>query len=161
MPFVHIEIAEGYSPEVHRELHRQLAAAVSDLLTAPLRSIRTSINEHQLTNSAVGGVPLSDFDSPAGPDNPAGQHDLPYVYIQIVEGRTPDAKAKWQERTAQIVAELLDVPLHIVHTGIIEWPVNDFGIAGVPFSIGRKEVVTKLQQLALETELRQLATDPR
>jgi 4-oxalocrotonate tautomerase len=148
MPLVHIEIAEGYSPEVHRELHERMAAVVSELLTAAPPSIRICITEYRLANLSVGGVPLSSFGAPGEPGNRAALHDRPLVQVHIVEGRTLEARVKWHDCAAQVMAEVLNVPVDIVRTRVTEMSVDGWGIAGVPYSVARKDVLAKLQQEA-------------
>jgi 4-oxalocrotonate tautomerase family enzyme len=148
VPLVQIEIAEGYSAEVHRQLHERIAEVVSELLSAPLPSIRICITQHRLPMLSVGGVPLSDHGEAGAPGNPAALQDRPLVHVWIVEGRTLAARRQWHERTARAMAEILDVPLAIVRTCVTEMSVEGWAIAGVPYAVARKDQLATMREPA-------------
>ena len=60
MPLVRIDIMEGRSPEVIRELHERVAALVAEIIDTPVERIRTYITEIPPENWGIGGVPASE-----------------------------------------------------------------------------------------------------
>ena len=55
MPFIQINILEGRSPEKKERLIREVTDLVSDVLDAPVESVRVMINEFQPEHWGIAG----------------------------------------------------------------------------------------------------------
>lgn len=55
---------------------------------------------------------------------------MPFIQINILEGRPPEKKEKLIYEVSHAVADLLEVPLDRVRVMINELPAENWGIAG-------------------------------
>ncbi|WP_216827399.1 4-oxalocrotonate tautomerase [Alkalihalobacterium elongatum] len=67
---------------------------------------------------------------------------MPFIQINILEGRTPEKKERLIKEVSHLVADVLEAPLENVRVLIQEMPSNHWGIAGESVA-KRKQNVTK------------------
>ncbi|MBF6555959.1 MAG: tautomerase family protein [Acidimicrobiales bacterium] len=58
MPYVHVTIATGRSPDAKKKLMTLVSEAVSKSIDAPLENVRVWITEVPPEDMSIGGVPL-------------------------------------------------------------------------------------------------------
>ncbi|WP_409362516.1 2-hydroxymuconate tautomerase [Aneurinibacillus migulanus] len=56
MPFIQINIIKGRSPEMQEKLIKEVTNTVSDVLEAPIESVRVFINEMEPAHWGIAGV---------------------------------------------------------------------------------------------------------
>ncbi|BAU28280.1 4-oxalocrotonate tautomerase [Aneurinibacillus soli] len=61
MPLIQINIVEGRSDEMKRQLMKNVTEVVSETLGSPKEAIRILINEMPKNHWGIGGVPMSDL----------------------------------------------------------------------------------------------------
>jgi|SRR5580700_12074409 4-oxalocrotonate tautomerase len=66
---------------------------------------------------------------------------MPFVRIDIMEGRPPEMIRELHGRVAALVAEILDTPIERVRTYITQFPPEAWGIGGVPADVARADEV--------------------
>jgi 4-oxalocrotonate tautomerase len=66
---------------------------------------------------------------------------VPLVRVDLMVGRPRELYPILHERLAQVVSEVLDAPIESVRTYITEIPPENWGIAGVPASIAKADVI--------------------
>ena len=66
---------------------------------------------------------------------------MPFVRIDILEGRSVEVRHELHRRVAELVAEILDTPIDRVRTYITEIPADGWGIGGVPASQARRDEI--------------------
>ncbi len=59
---------------------------------------------------------------------------MPFVHIDVLEGRSPEMLETMIERVSQAVAESLDTPIDRVRVMVNEIPPHLWGIGGIPAS---------------------------
>ncbi len=75
---------------------------------------------------------------------------MPFVRIDILEGRPPEVIEELHSRVARLVAEIADTPLDRVRTIITEIPAENWGIGGVPAARARADDIEARRRAAVE-----------
>ena len=57
---------------------------------------------------------------------------MPFVKIEMFEGRTKEKKSRLIKEVSRVVSEILEIPLDAVTVILIDLPKINVGIAGVP-----------------------------
>lgn len=58
MPYIHVTLASGRTPDAKRKLMASITEAVHETIDAPLESIRVWITEVPPEEMSTGGIPL-------------------------------------------------------------------------------------------------------
>ncbi|WP_017728829.1 4-oxalocrotonate tautomerase [Halalkalibacterium ligniniphilum] len=66
---------------------------------------------------------------------------MPFIQINILEGRTPEKKERLIREVSDLVADVLDAPIESVRILIQEMPSEHWGIAGE--SVKKRKVNAK------------------
>lgn len=64
---------------------------------------------------------------------------MPFIRIDMAEGRSPEVHEELHARVAALVAEITGAPLSTVRTYITDIPVENWGIAGVSVAKKRRD----------------------
>jgi 4-oxalocrotonate tautomerase len=57
---------------------------------------------------------------------------VPFVRVDMKDGRSPDQVRDLHRRLADVISEVLEVPVTQVRTYITQFPASAWGIGGVP-----------------------------
>ncbi len=133
MPLINIDLMEGHSPEVHRELIERCTALYAEIVVAPIERFRATITPVPAGQWGLGGV--------AGPDRVS-----PLIHILLMEGRPMELIHRLIAEMSALVAEILSIPVANTRVLITEIPVTHWGIGGVPASAARaSEIAARAQ----------------
>lgn len=64
---------------------------------------------------------------------------MPFIQINILEGRTPEKKERLICEVSDLVSEVLEAPIESVRVMINEMPAEHWGIAGESVAKRRRE----------------------
>jgi 4-oxalocrotonate tautomerase family enzyme len=124
MPLIEIDVMEGHTPEVHRELIERCTALYSDIVVAPIERFRTKLNVVPAAHWGLGGV--------AAPERVS-----PLIHILLMEGRPIELIHRLMSEMSALVADVLSISIDNTRVLITEIPVTHWGIGGVPASAAR------------------------
>ena len=115
MPYITITATQPVPADQKKQLIQNTHDAVIETLSVPVQSIRIILHE-----------------LPEGSYFCAGQFDVPAIIydIDMMAGRTEDAKAKLIHRLSQVAHEATSVSFDEVRTRITEFPKENMGMAG-------------------------------
>jgi 4-oxalocrotonate tautomerase len=71
---------------------------------------------------------------------------MPWVTVNMLEGRSEKNKLKLHQAVSKAVAESLDVPIELVHVQIVEMKGHEYSLGGVPSSVP-KDSTKKLHKI--------------
>lgn len=115
MPFINITATQPLTAEQKKQLIQRTSDAVIEVLSTAPPSVRILLNELPAGHYFCGGS----FDSAA------------VLYdIDMIEGRTEEAKAKLIHTLSQVAHEATGVPLDNVRTRLSDFPKENVGMAG-------------------------------
>lgn len=115
MPFVNITATGPLSAEQKKQLIQRTSEAVIEALSTSLPSVRILLNE-----------------LPAGHYFSGGKFDVPTILydVDMIEGRTEEAKAKLIHSLSQVAHETTGVALEEVRARLSDFPKENIGMAG-------------------------------
>lgn len=115
MPFVNITATGPLSAEQKKQLIQRTSDAVIEALSTSLPSVRILLNE-----------------LPAGHYFSGGKFDVPTILydVDMIEGRTEEAKAKLIHSLSQVAHETTGVALEEVRARLSDFPKENIGMAG-------------------------------
>lgn len=115
MPFVNITATGPLSAEQKKQLIQRTSEAVIEALSTSLPSVRILLNE-----------------LPAGHYFAGGKFDVPTILydVDMIEGRTEEAKAKLIHSLSQVAHETTGVALEEVRARLSDFPKENIGMAG-------------------------------
>ena len=128
MPLIQIDLMEGHSDDVYRELIERCTALYAEILDAPLERFRTQINVVPAARWGLGGK--------AAPERVS-----PLITIELLDGRPRAVLMRVMAEQSALVAEILGVPVGQTRVLIREFPASHWGIGGVPASEARADEV--------------------
>jgi 4-oxalocrotonate tautomerase family enzyme len=132
MPLLTIELMEGHSPVVHRQLIEQCTALYAKALEAPPERIRTKIHAVAADCWGLEGVQ----------GNPRVS---PLMIFEMMEGRTRETLEKLMADVSVLVAAILAIPVESTRVMLREFPPTHWAIGGVPASVARAAEVAARQ----------------
>jgi 4-oxalocrotonate tautomerase family enzyme len=124
MPLIEIDLMEGHSPEVHRELVARCTALYVEIVVAPIERFRAAVKVIPADQWGLGGVPATERVSPL-------------IKIYLMEGRPLELLHRLLREMSALVAEILQIPIDQTRVLLTEIPVTHWGIGGVPASEAR------------------------
>ncbi|HLU20650.1 MAG TPA: tautomerase family protein, partial [Pusillimonas sp.] len=115
MPFINITATQPLAAEQKQQLIQRTSDAVIEALSTALPSVRIMLHELPAGHYYCGGK----FDTAA------------ILYdIDMIEGRTEEAKANLIKRLSQVAHEATGVPIDEVRTRLSDFPKENIGMAG-------------------------------
>lgn len=115
MPFINITATQPLSAEQRQQLIQRTSDAVIETLSTSLPSVRILLNELPSGHYFCGGK----FDAAA------------ILYdIDMIEGRTEEAKANLIQKLSHVAHETTGVALDDVRTRLSDFPKENIGMAG-------------------------------
>lgn len=115
MPFVNITVTQPLSAEQKKQLLQRTSDVIVESLATALPSVRIILNE-----------------LPAGHYFSGGSFDVPAILfdIDMIEGRTEEAKAKLIFGLGKVAVETTGVPEDEVRARLSDFPKENIGMAG-------------------------------
>jgi 4-oxalocrotonate tautomerase family enzyme len=133
MPLIEIDLMEGHTPDVHRELIERCTALYADIVVAPTERFRAKLNVVPAAHWGLGGE--------AGPERVS-----PLIHVLLMEGRPMELIHRLMSEMSALVAEILSISVDNTRVLITEIPVTHWGIGGVPASAARAaEIAARAQ----------------
>jgi 4-oxalocrotonate tautomerase family enzyme len=124
MPLLQIDLMEGHSEEVHRQLIERCTALYAEIVMTPIERFRSTVNVIPATQWGLGGVV-------------APERVSPLIRISLMEGRPMEVMHRLLAEISALVAEILSIPIENTRVLITEIPITHWGNAGVPASVTR------------------------
>jgi phenylpyruvate tautomerase PptA (4-oxalocrotonate tautomerase family) len=124
MPLIEIDLKEGHSADVHRQLVARCTALYAEIVVAPIERFRAAVKVIPADQWGLGGVPATERVSPL-------------IKITLMKGRPLDLLHRPLLEMSALVAEILQIPIDQTRVPITEIPVTHWGIGGVPVSKAR------------------------
>jgi 4-oxalocrotonate tautomerase family enzyme len=124
MPLIQIDLMEGHSADIQRELIERCTALYAEIVVAPIERFRATIMEFPPGHWGLGGV--------VGPEKVS-----PLIRISLMEGRPIELVHRLLAEMSALVADILSIPIENTRALITEIPVTHWGIGGVPASAAR------------------------
>lgn len=124
MPLIEIDLMEGHSADVHRQLVARCTALCAEVVATPVERFRLAINVFPAAQWGLGGVP-------------APEKVSPLIKISLMEGRTLEMLHRLVAEMSTLVAEILDIPISQTRVFLTEIPATHWVIGGVPVSVSR------------------------
>ncbi len=128
MPLIQIDLMEGHSDDVYRELIERCTALYAERLDAPIERFRTQINVVPPARWGIGG-------------KEAPERVSPLITIELLDGRPGELLLRIMAELSALVAEILEIPVGQTRALIWEFPASHWGIGGVPASEARADEV--------------------
>jgi 4-oxalocrotonate tautomerase len=124
MPLIEIDLMEGHSPAVHRELVTRCTALCAEVVVTPIERFRAAVKVIPADQWGLGGIP-------------GAERVSPLIKIFLMEGRSLEMLHKLLKEISALVAEILQIPIAQTRVLLTEIPVTHWGIGGVPVSESR------------------------
>lgn len=115
MPFINITATQPLTAEQKQQLIQRTSDAVIEALSTSLPSVRILLNE----------LPAGHYFSNGKFDTAAILYD-----IDMIEGRTEEAKADLIKRLSQVAHEATGFPIDEVRARLSDFPKENIGMAG-------------------------------
>lgn len=128
MPLIQIDLMEGHSSDVHRELIDRCTALYAEIVVAPIERFRATVMAVPRDRWGLGGVPGAEKVSPL-------------IRIHLMEGRPAELLRRLMGEMSALVAEILDIPVADTRVLLTEIPVTHWAIGGVPASEARSDEI--------------------
>ena len=115
MPFINITVTQPLSAEQKQQLIERTSDAVIEALSTALPSVRILLHELPPGNFYCGG-----------------KYDVASILydIDMIEGRTEEAKAQLIQKLSQVAHDATGFPLEEVRTRLSDFPKENIGMAG-------------------------------
>ncbi len=128
MPLLTIELMEGHSAEIHRQLIERCTALYANAVGAPIERHRTQI--HTFPPSCWG------LEGKQGNDRVS-----PLIIIEMLSGRPRELHESLMRDLSELVAEILAIPISSTRALLREFEPTHWAIGGVPASVARASEV--------------------
>ena len=143
MPVAHINVLQGHSRAVLRQLVVEVSETVARVLNAPKERLEVWVTEIDPDLWGVCGVPASEVLA----EKPRESVEMPFIRMVIMEGRPLEMRHALIKEVTETVAKVLGTDQPRIRLQLTEIPPDGWGIGGVPASVAR----------AAEIEARRLA----
>jgi 4-oxalocrotonate tautomerase len=124
MPLLTIELMEGHSAEIHRELIERCTALYANKVAAPIERHRTQIHTFPADSWGLEG-------------KQGNARVSPLIIIEMMSGRSASLHEELMRELSELVAEILDIPLSSTRALLHEFEPTHWAIGGVLASVAR------------------------
>ncbi|NLT31746.1 MAG: 4-oxalocrotonate tautomerase [Propionibacterium sp.] len=129
MPVAHLHVV-GATAEQRRRLGAEVTDIYATVLDAPVERIRVFVVDHAPEAVTVAGVNCAD-----------GGAAAPFFTVLVFADRSTEQRQELLKQISQLLADVLQVDLSYVRGQIVPVDPDDWGIAGMPAAVLRRQEI--------------------